>query len=73
MQAGPTWNLYAAQHSFDAYPVQTTDTFADAYNGSNFALDFDAMKRAVARALGTDLPDIDGNDLMNVSLDNWPA
>ena len=73
MNAGPTWNNYAAQHHFATYPVTASTTFAQAYNGSDFDVDFDAILRLVAAELKTVKPSFNNDDLCNSSLENWPS
>jgi hypothetical protein len=70
INAGPTWNQFAAQHHFDRYPVGDNGSFAVHYNGSNLSQDFAAIVSKVNQALGTSI-DPEYNDLLDTELENW--
>lgn len=71
--ASGAWNQVAASYNFNTtYGGAMNSTFAQNYHGSNFSADFNAILNAVAQAMGTFVPPLGGDDILNTSLQNWP-
>ena len=70
--ASSEYNSVCTSFGFPAYPATSAISFEDAYTGSDFARDFDAMLRAVATLMNTSKPPIHGEDLLNFEIANWP-
>ena len=67
------WNNYASQYHFDTYPQLPTTTFHQAYHGNNFDLDFNAILSQVSQVMNIQSPITGGDDLLNISLENWQS
>lgn len=74
MNAIPAWNNRAKSHHFELADSSTvTKTFLQAYQGQDFATDFQNILDQVAADLQTGTPDYSESDLLNFSLLNWPV
>lgn len=71
--AGEAWNDHAAEYNFRFYPQAPTVTFAQAYQGSDFAGDFAGILHAVSTDLNKLSPPLDDDDMLNVSLEDWES
>lgn len=72
--ATAAWNAHCATYSFLSSPQsQGSMTFAQAYQGLDFANDFRDLWTYVAIAMGAGNPGKDGNDIMSATLQNWPG
>jgi len=65
------WNQYCSQYHFSSYPQSGGASFRLAYNGANFNLDFAGIKAAIDQTLSVSGDDVDPDDLMNASIENW--
>ena len=71
--ATSAWNHLAAQYNFGTTQgAPIGETFAQAYNGSDFNTDFAGILDAIAQAMTTSTPPYQGGDVMSTSLQNWP-
>jgi hypothetical protein len=74
VDATSNWNNHAAAHFFRFCTLMTyNNTFRQAYLGTRFEADFEAMLSTIAGELQTVMPSYTENDLMGVSLSNWPG
>jgi hypothetical protein len=73
MNATPNWNNHAAACNFKLCSTSTQNqTFGQVYLGTSFKTDFNTILAIIAGELQTVIPSYEENNVMGISLTNWP-
>jgi hypothetical protein len=73
MNATSNWNNHAAACNFKLCSTLTQNqTFGQVYLGTTFKTDFDTILMTIAGELQTVQPDYKEDNILGISLSNWP-
>lgn len=74
MDATSNWNNHAAAYHFKPCTSLTyNQTFGLVYLGTTFEKDFDAILKVIAGELQTAEPAFNEDNVLGISLTNWPS